>query len=105
MSWLAASGSGSRVRLSKHSGFGLDEDAAAGQAFQLGPDVLGVLGHDRQVQSHAEIAGSQGTVQVSEKGKNLLVGGVIREHGRRPGRISGGLAVVLPGERDEDLAG
>ena len=41
---------GLRVWLGEQSGFGLDEDAAADQSFELGADVLGVLGRDRQVQ-------------------------------------------------------
>ena len=73
---------GLRVWLREQSGFDLGEDAAADQAFEFGADVLGVLGHDRQVQGHAEIAGAQGTAQVGERGKDLLVGGVIREPGR-----------------------
>ena len=65
------------VWLGEQSGFGLDEDAAAGQALELGADVLGVLGRDWQVQGHAQVAGPQGTAEVGEGGKDLLVGGVI----------------------------
>ena len=49
-------------------------------------------------------SGSQGTAQVSERGEDLLVGGMIRKRGRHPGRLRGGLVVVLPGEGDEGLA-
>ena len=73
-------------------------------AFELGPDVLGALGRDRQIQGYAQVAGSQGTAQVSERGKDLLVVGMIREFGRRPGRLYGSGVVVVPGEGDESLA-
>jgi hypothetical protein len=91
--------------LSEQSGFGLDEDAAADQALELGADVLGVLGRDRQVQGRAQVAGPQGAAEVGEGVKDLLVGGVIGYHGRRPGRFCGGLVLVLAGEGDEGLAG
>jgi hypothetical protein len=70
----------------------------ADQALELGADVLGVLGHDRQVQGHAQVAGPQGTAEVGECGQDLLVGGVIGERWRWPARVCGGLAVVVPGE-------
>ena len=56
---------------------GLDEDAAADQPLELGADVLGVLGRDRQVQGQAEVAGPERPAQLSEGGKDLLAGGVI----------------------------
>jgi hypothetical protein len=56
------------TRLGEQPGFGLDEDAWADQAFELGADVLGVLGHDRQVQRLAQLAGPQGTAEVGEGG-------------------------------------
>jgi type IV secretion system protein VirD4 len=68
------------VWLGEQSGLGLDEDAAADQAFELGADVLGVLGHDRQVQRLAQVAGPQGTAEIGEGVKDLLVRGVVREH-------------------------
>jgi len=92
------------VRLSEQSGFGLDEDAPVGQAFELGADVLGVLGHDRQVQGQAQVAGPQGTAELGERGKDLLVGGPAGYRRRRSGRLCGGLAVVVPGEGDQGLA-
>ena len=73
--------------LREQLGIGLDEDAAADQALELGADVLGVLGHDRQVQGDAQVAGSQGAAEVGEGGKDLLVGGVVRYRWRRPGRL------------------
>jgi len=76
----------------------------ADQPLELGADVLGVLGRDRQVQGHAQVAGSQGTAQVGEGGEDLLVGGVIGQR-RRSGRLRGGLAVVVAGEGDQGLAG
>ena len=90
--------------LGEQPGFGLGEDAAAGQPLELGADVLGVLGRARQVQGHAQVAGPQRAAEVGEGVKDLLVSGVIGQHGRRPGRICGGL-VVLAGEGDEGLAG
>jgi hypothetical protein len=69
--------------LGEQPGLGLDEDAAADQALELGADVLGVLGRDRQVQGHAEVAGPQGPPEVAgpqgppevgEGGQDLLVG-------------------------------
>jgi hypothetical protein len=78
-------------------GLGLDEDAAADQALELGADVLGVLGYDRQVLGDAQVAGSQGAAEVGEGGKDLLVGGVVRYRWIRLGRLRRGLAVVLPG--------
>jgi len=48
---------GLRPRLGEQSRFRLGEDAAAGQALELGADVLGVLGHDGQVQGLAQVAG------------------------------------------------
>ena len=81
------------------------EDSAAGQSLELGADVLGVLGHDRQVQGQAQVTGPQGAAELGERGKDLLVSGVIGYRRRQPGRLCGGLAVVVPGEGDEGLAG
>jgi hypothetical protein len=89
----------------EQSRLGLDEDAAAGQSFELGADVLGGLGRDRQVQGRAQVAGAQGAAEVGEGVKDLLAGGVVREGWRRPGWFCGGLAVVGAGEGDEGLAG
>jgi hypothetical protein len=63
---------------------------------------LAATGRSRATQ---RVAGSQRTAQVSERGKNLLVSGMIREHGRLTSRICGRLAVIVPGEGDEGLAG
>ena len=71
--------------LGEQAGFGLGEDAAAGQALELGADALGVLGQDRQVQGQAQVAGPEGPLEVGEGGEDLLVGGVVRQVQRRLG--------------------
>ena len=63
---------------------------------------LAAIGRSRATHG---FAGSQGTAQVSESGQDLLVGRMIRERGRWPGRFRGGPVVVLPGEGDEGLPG
>ena len=59
------------------------------------------MGRSRAI---AQVTGAQGTAEVGEGGQDLLVGGVIGQRGRRPGR-SRRLAVVVAGEGDEGLAG
>jgi hypothetical protein len=67
----------SRARLSEQSWFGLDEDAAAGQAFELGADVLDVVLAQGQVHGRGQATGAQGAADLAEDGENLLVGGVV----------------------------
>lgn len=100
VAWLALG-----ARLGEQPGLGLDEDAAADQALEFGADVLGVLGSDRQVQGHAEVTGPEGTAKVGECSQDLLVGGVLGERRRGPGRGVGRRGVVLAGEGQEGLSG
>ena len=60
------------VWLSEQPGLGLDEDAVADQAFELGADVLSVLGRDRQVQGQAQVAGPEGAAEVGERRARCL---------------------------------
>jgi hypothetical protein len=66
------------------------------------PVFLAAIGRS---QGHAQVAGPQGTAEVGEGGKNLLVGGVIGERWRLLCGFCCGLFVVLPGEGDEGLTG
>jgi hypothetical protein len=77
----------------------------ADQPLELGADALGVLGHDRQVQGQAQVAGPERPAEVGEGGHDLLVGRVIGQRRRWLSRLCCWLAVVLPGEGEEGLAG
>jgi hypothetical protein len=68
--------------LGEQAGLGLDQDAAADQAFELRPDALGVLRRDRQVQGGAQVAGPERAAQLGEGAEDLPAG-------RVPGQVRG----------------
>ncbi|MFI9595074.1 hypothetical protein [Nonomuraea sp. NPDC052265] len=92
---------GLRARLGEQAWLGFDEDAATGQTFELGTDVLDAVGGQRHIHRQCQIAGGQRAAGRTEGGENLLVVGMI-EAGQRRDRLD--RVGVRFGEGQEGLA-